>query len=526
MPSLRCKSITYLHLSIIGDAPKVATCLVRHGTDVWEGESDYPDLTPLYLAIARPQNTCAQDLDNALRIACSYSLPRTCRYLLARGADPNSLSRFGLAAIHMAVMKRLPWRNFRLGLGLADRASLIPEKNPVTARWNSMLVETVSILLQFGGDPNLRSSMSRVHSCTQRCYKSLDCSHPGQGVLHFACGDGHSEVVELLLEHGASLEMPDGEGYLPVFPALCQGHESLALHLLRRSADPVNLIIVQRHQSTALHVACRFASPEAVSFLLERGAYADSTDSSGKTPLHEVLSQDFWGLEDDLVETLRHLDRSGATADIRAKDGRTAREMGANSGFLRVREQFKYIIVEGLDQDFEPEYHLRSPPASKARSSRFPDTSHQSTSPTAQREIASHAPPSSRSGPSPSQYGMKHPAMDDSVWFDKARTERLIPRTSPVENPLLSNHRRRLTEGEMRPTAVQDTSGDGIGTKESIQKPQRSESAKFWGSFSFQPQITSDSSVQSPCKERKEDIIDGGPRRGRRKQKWARLDLH
>ena len=60
---------------------------------------------PLYLAIAHPD---AKALDVPLSIACSYALPRTTEHLLARGADPNSLSRFGLAAIHLAVMKRLP----------------------------------------------------------------------------------------------------------------------------------------------------------------------------------------------------------------------------------------------------------------------------------------------------------------------------------------------------------------------------------------------------------------------------------
>ncbi|KAJ6118849.1 hypothetical protein N7471_013469 [Penicillium samsonianum] len=93
--------ITYLHYAILNDAPVVVTSLVKYGTDVYEGTCDYPDLEPLYLALASPHDNY-RDLDKPLWIASSYALPRSCEYLLERGASPNNLSNFGMGAMHLA----------------------------------------------------------------------------------------------------------------------------------------------------------------------------------------------------------------------------------------------------------------------------------------------------------------------------------------------------------------------------------------------------------------------------------------
>lgn len=310
--------------------------LVKYGADIWAGEGDYPDLTPLYLAIARPRDT--QDLDGPLRIACSYALSRTCRYLLTRGADPNKIGRLGLAAIHSAVMKRLPWRNFPRSNALLDAGF-----DSITRElWTSMMLCTVYTLLWFGADPNLPSETSRVHSCRHQCWRSPDCNRGGQTALHFACGNGDLEVVQLLLERGADPEATDNEGYLPLFSAICQDHTDLAMWLLQDCLNPAGLMIVQPHQSTALHIACRFAMPELVDFLLEDGADANATDIFGRTPLHEVMGQTSWELEDRVLETLHLLADHGALPDLISGRGRgrTARDMAAQHPFSRVRELF------------------------------------------------------------------------------------------------------------------------------------------------------------------------------------------
>ena len=112
MPPLAgLEGTTFLDFALAVDAPRVAAHLVRGGSSFDDDypagpQAAYPDQTPLCLALARVHSTSQWELDSALRIACSYALPRTALLLLTRGADSNSMSAYGLTAIHMAVGKR------------------------------------------------------------------------------------------------------------------------------------------------------------------------------------------------------------------------------------------------------------------------------------------------------------------------------------------------------------------------------------------------------------------------------------
>lgn len=160
---------------------------------MYEGTCDYPGLEPLYLALPSPHDNY-RDLDTPLWIASSYALPRSCEYLLERGASPNNLSNFGMEAMHLAVRRRLPWRNFSRITNPRYRTT------GTVAKWSSFLLRTVSILLHFGGDPNLNSTISRNHRCGPWCWGSLDCEHRGQRVLHFASASGENDDFLLKME--------------------------------------------------------------------------------------------------------------------------------------------------------------------------------------------------------------------------------------------------------------------------------------------------------------------------------------
>lgn len=513
------KTITYLHLSIIGDAPSVANHLVKYGTDVWEGGGDYPDITPLYLAIANPRGT--KSLDSALRIASSYALPKTCQYLLSRGADPNSLSRFGLAAIHLAVRKRPPWRNFALRFGhLAIRMGCYDED----MIWRSMLTQTASVLLRFGADPNLRSAISRMHVCGQKCWCSPDCEHQGQAVLHFACGGGQKEVVSMLLEHGADPKTADDDGYLPLFSALCQDHHDVAVQLLQDNVNPANPMIVQPHRSTALHIACRFASVEAVSLLLERGADPNVIDRFGQTPLHELLGQSCWELEHRILEILPHLDTYGAVADVKAQGGMTARQIVAAHPFSSVREFFDSADSHDDDQSsnrFQMPYsHFTE--ASAGSWGTYPQVSHQQG---LQADMGSPESFPLLSKLPADQEGIKQPPMLGSAWLNKKTTEQLRTRSSPSTNHQQGKNETRSRKGATSSVVVQDGGGKSSPAMRSTEDFRMSGSARFWGSLSSSQQKPSHPKVGPTLEERKEAVADGPPRRKGRKKQWTRLDF-
>lgn len=247
-------------------------------------------------------------LNAALHIACSYALPRVVHFLISKGAEPNLLSPFGLAAFHMAVRSRPPWNHF-------ERVKMLHTGRSREV-WHDLLYKTTSVMLEFGGDPNLKSKVSRLHdNCGHDCWRSPDCGQPGQTTFHLACAGGVDKVVALLLEYGANIELRDEAGYLPVYYAMAQGHRDVTLRLLRKCTDPTTIIVVQRSQSTALHVAARFGSTTAASTLLGMGADANIFDAFGITPHEEATRQKNSGLRDDIEDILNLLSRHGARAE-------------------------------------------------------------------------------------------------------------------------------------------------------------------------------------------------------------------
>ncbi|CAN7999995.1 unnamed protein product [Ixodes pacificus] len=102
--------------------------------------------------------------------------------------------------------------------------------------------------------------------------------------LHFAAGFGRRDVVEHLLQSGASVDARDDGGLIP------------------------------------LHNACSFGHAEVVQLLLAHGADANARDSWNYTPLHEAAIK---GKVDVCIVLLQH----GADALIRNTDGKIALDL-------------------------------------------------------------------------------------------------------------------------------------------------------------------------------------------------------
>ena len=164
----------------------------------------------------------------------------------------------------------------------------------------------------------------------------------GWAALHYACCDGHYEIVELLLNNGADIEVKTGDGDTPLFLACRLGHLSIATFLLDRGAiidcnllhqacgrgkvSIVKLLLdrgctinaVNKCGNTPLHSAFRFCvDTECVVELLNRGADANIKDKDGNTPL--LIASSFYSYKDSVAELLAH----GADINIKDKDGNT-----------------------------------------------------------------------------------------------------------------------------------------------------------------------------------------------------------
>jgi ankyrin repeat protein len=312
---------TCLRWALIGDAPRVASYLVRSGADLDHEMIYYPDLTPVYLALVRPNTSTKHDIDIALRIACSYALPRTVEYLLSIGANPNTINHLGIAAIHLVLMRRSP---------LPDRCD--------QSSWKSVVHATLSVLLHHGADVSLATQTTRIHTCDRSCWKSFQCDHRGQTALHLAAMGGFRDCVNTLLLNQADLHAANADGLTPLYGALCQGNRKIACVLLRL-CGAINPIVAMSDESTALHVACRFADPIMVHAILLQGADANVVNSKGLTPLHEVLLQKEVSDTGGILETLKYLARFSADPDAVTGEY-TPRQLAAQHPSPVVRDMF------------------------------------------------------------------------------------------------------------------------------------------------------------------------------------------
>ena len=105
--------------------------------------------------------------------------------------------------------------------------------------------------------------------------------------LHLASQQGHADVVRLLLEHGADLTAPCGDGSAQLHEASREGREDVTHLLLEDGAD---VAAQNDYGFTPLHVA---SSGEVARLLLAHGADVTTRDKYGFTPLHRSMNVEF-----------------------------------------------------------------------------------------------------------------------------------------------------------------------------------------------------------------------------------------
>jgi ankyrin repeat protein len=177
--------------------------------------------------------------------------------------------------------------------GRADRPSL----DKTTS------LKLIELLLEAGANPNLQLKLFPP-------YRSLRDDRGADGLLSVgttplvrAAKAGDVATMQLLIAHGANVELPTATGITPLMAAAGNGS--------------VNLDTRGRYKTEAQAV-------EAVDLLLKAGANVNARDRAGQTALHGAAG---WGWS-GLVKTL-----AANKADLAAKDaqGRTAADIAKGS---------------------------------------------------------------------------------------------------------------------------------------------------------------------------------------------------
>ncbi len=174
--------------------------------------------------------------------------------------------------------------------------------------------------------------------------------------LHWACKLGHTDVVNVLLEHGANAQSIDQYGEWPVFRAVRNGHVSIARSLLAQYGLPGTT----PEYYSCNHKASGFLRTQLLLSVLERAdipmaeliceysLHFDATDDNGQG--ETLLMRESRRGHDIAVQTLCKLG-----ANLRAADnkGNTALHHAMSKGHLPTIIE---LITAGCPLDVENSY--------------------------------------------------------------------------------------------------------------------------------------------------------------------------
>ncbi|KAL3837771.1 hypothetical protein ACJIZ3_022362 [Penstemon smallii] len=143
----------------------------------------------------------------------------------------------------------------------------------------------VEMLLEAGADPTIGD----VDSCRSAIDVARDKGHMeivkvlerGESVLH-AARRGELDILESLLEKGATSNFSDQYGLTPLHVAAIKGNKDVVMMLVEFGA---NIDSQDTEGHTPLHLAVEGGSIETVEILINRGANINAKNKKGATPL-------------------------------------------------------------------------------------------------------------------------------------------------------------------------------------------------------------------------------------------------
>ncbi len=239
------------------------------------------------------------------------------KYLLQHGADPGTWDWYGRTPLYVAVDMHT-YNDFgRLGPGASARATANAAADKTTA------VDIIRMLLDAGADPNVQLNLHRPGRGGNSGRFEDDLLRTGATPLLRAAMSHDNEVIELLLQHGAVVDLPNVNGVTPLIAAAGMGFSGptmtpvpdhrgdyapgaqaraiSTIALLLKAGANINARVTDtsshtgriarsssmthRQGQTALYGAIHWGWTQVVQYLLQHGAKANVADDLGRTPL-------------------------------------------------------------------------------------------------------------------------------------------------------------------------------------------------------------------------------------------------
>jgi ankyrin repeat protein len=274
--------------------------------------------------------------NTALHYAVDSGRPKAVESLLELEADPRIRNNSGLAVLHKAVIANEEKAVLALlsgGVNIDIRTEgEKPGRTVLHLAAESGLQSMVELLVQHGANIEILDStyfstaakiaFDKGHGAISRF---LDSEQMDSGITNLdrAIIDGDDNRVRKLVSAGASLISKDNRGSTPLHRAARGGTATIMRCLL----DATSSTDIQDDDGmTPLHVASRYGNITAIGILLAKSAQADATSVDGLTPLHEGVLSDKKSIIDCLLD-------AGADQSKVDRDGRTPLFIASSLGY-------------------------------------------------------------------------------------------------------------------------------------------------------------------------------------------------
>ncbi|MHB9147797.1 MAG: ankyrin repeat domain-containing protein [Candidatus Amoebophilus sp.] len=195
--------------------------------------------------------------------------------LLQAGVDATIKNKDGNTPLHLAIQQiniLLKKHLVELGIHIIDLDKLEHTSLQylcIEAAKKEYIQVVKDIILQLHTSSNLDLNIA---------------NNEGDTLLHLAASEEQPELVELLLNLGAHIDVKSKlSAYYPLHCAVENGHVEIVKLLIKNGAD---INVRSQYNSSPLHYAAGNGHVEIVKLLIENGAVINARDLDNETPLH------------------------------------------------------------------------------------------------------------------------------------------------------------------------------------------------------------------------------------------------
>jgi len=321
-----------LRAAVDEDNIAIAEYLIAHGANV-NSKGNY-EWTPLQQApysssmemikmlIAKGADVNAGPW-TALHSAVQKGRRDIAELLIQKGADVNAKQKGGYAPLYYAISnKDLGMVNVLITKGADVNAGPHPALHSAAQRGHSDIAE---LLIQKGASVNAKDKR-------------------GYPPLYYAISKKHLDTAKLLIAHGADVNAKDKRGYPPLYYAISKKRLDTAKLLIAHGA---NVNTKDKQGLTTLHSVALVGRKDMAELLLAHGADVNAKDNRDRTPLHLVLDVDrfIYRLFKDMAELL-----IAKGTDVSSKDnyGRSPLHLAAESA---QKDIIELLLAKGAKVD-------------------------------------------------------------------------------------------------------------------------------------------------------------------------------